>query len=229
MTVKVLIGVPALDRVHTEFAISLASLACESARRGIHIRIEPVIHFTLKNAHAHLVENAQIFGASHLLLVETDNTFPKDTLARLLEHDKDIVGATYLTRSEPHMPMGLTIEGKAPDVTGGGLRQMACIPMGVTLIKMKIFEQMEQPWWREPYMEQVNRFATDDYDFCNRARELGFEVWADATLSMEVGHVGQVTWKLSDDETRAGDPWGRPIAPEGRLSMFVNGPEKSAA
>jgi hypothetical protein len=226
---KVLIGVPALDRVHTEFAISLAALACESARRGIHIRIEPVIHFTIKNAHAHLVENAQAFGATHLFLVETDNAFPKDALARLLAHDKDIVGSTYLTRSEPHVPMGMTTEGRAPDVSGGGLRPMNALPMGVTLIDMAVFGKMEQPWWREPYMAEVNRFATDDYDFCNRARELGFEVWLDATLAMETGHIGQVTWKLSDDAAIAGDPWGRPVSPVGEVNMLVGAPDKSAA
>ena len=47
----------------------------------------------------HFVQQALASGADYLLMIDDDNPIPPETLELLLEDDKDIVGATILSRN----------------------------------------------------------------------------------------------------------------------------------
>ena len=48
-----------------------------------------------------LVRNAIKHGATHIFFIDHDMYFPPDTLRRLIEQDKDIIGAQYNFRQLP--------------------------------------------------------------------------------------------------------------------------------
>ena len=48
----------------------------------------------------HFVQQALASGADYLLMIDDDNPIEPDTLEKLLEDDKDIVGATILSRNQ---------------------------------------------------------------------------------------------------------------------------------
>jgi hypothetical protein len=54
------------------------------------------------DARNHLADVAVnvIDGASHILFLDSDMTFPPDTLQRLLDHKVPIVGADYVKRND---------------------------------------------------------------------------------------------------------------------------------
>lgn len=211
MTPRVLIGIPSLQTVDINFAVRLVGLVSASVQAGIRCNVQPVINFALPNAHNALVELARMDGSTHLMLVETDNTFPHDALVRLLAHDKPIVGATYLQRSAPHWVMGRERDdlSRPIDVTGGGCREVSRLPVGCILIRMDVFDGMADPVWECPWNGRT--FDTDDYAFCDRARAAGHSVWCDCDLSMDVGHMAHIELKLTDNRAVAVDQMRRPL------------------
>ena len=210
MTVRVLIGIPSLQFVDVNFTMRLVGLVTHTMQQGVSTVVQPAVNFALPNAHNMLVEDARRHNCTHLLLLETDNTFPADALLRLLAHDKAIVGATYLMRSAPHWAMGRELDTTRPiDVTGGGCREVSRLPVGCILIRMDVFDALEAPLWECPWNGKT--FETDDYRFCDKARDKGFKVFCDCDLSMEVGHMAWLEMKLTDQPHAAVDAMRQPI------------------
>lgn len=188
----VAIGVPSGDMVHADFAMSLANLCRHSG--------PPFFLINAKSSLVALGRNqcaaaALLAKATHLFFLDTDMVFPTNTLVRLLQHDKDIVGAVYSQRAAPFHPLGVTKEGEHKHVTRG-LHAMKIIPTGCMLIRMSVFSKIPKPWFNT--VADGEQLLGEDYFFCDQARRAGFEVWCDGDLSREVGHIGQKLYKLSE-------------------------------
>lgn len=210
MTARVLIGIPSLQFVDVNFAMRLVGLVTHTMREGVSTVVQPAINFALPNAHNMLIEDARRHNCTHLLLLETDNTFPHDALLRLLAHEKPIVGATYLMRSAPHWAMGRELDITKPiDVTGGGVRAVSRLPVGCILIRMDVFDALAAPVWETPWNGRT--FETDDYQFCDKARAAGFSVFCDCDLSQEVGHMAWLEMKLTDQRAGAVNVMRQPV------------------
>src|SRR5262249_32342936 len=84
-------------------------------------------------------------GASHILFLDSDMTFPPDTLSRLLSHHKPIVGANYCRREE-HNPslLGSDLPNSPPM---GVLKRMFHLPLGLMLIATSVLDKLEPPWF----------------------------------------------------------------------------------
>jgi hypothetical protein len=121
--------------------------------------------------------------------------FPPDTITRLLKRDKDIVGAVYAQRGAPFHPLGVTYEGEHTHVTSG-VRRMKILPTGCLMIRMAVFDTLTKPWFNTRV--EGEKLLGEDYYFCARATEAGFEIWCDGDLSNEVGHIGQKTYYIKD-------------------------------
>jgi len=52
------------------------------------------------------LEYAQKYGAEYVLFIDSDMTFPKDALLKLLVRQVDIIGATYSRRTAPFHFLG---------------------------------------------------------------------------------------------------------------------------
>lgn len=210
MTARVLVGIPSLQFVDVNFAMRLVALVTHTVREGVGCVVQPAINFALPNAHNMLVEDARRHNCSHLLLLETDNTFPHDALLRLLAHDKPIVGASYLMRSAPHWAMGRELDTTKPiDVSSGGVREVSRLPVGCILIRMDVFDALSAPIWETPWNGKT--FETDDYYFCDKARSAGFSVWCDCDLSTEIGHMAWHEMKLTNNPVGAVNHMRQPI------------------
>ncbi len=143
-----------------------------------------------------LVKRALAQGATHLLCLDADMTFPMDAAHRLLRWDVPIVGCNYIRKAEPFTPTACGLDGK-PVYSGGqhgadarGLKGVRHLGFGVILIKAEVFQALPQPWFLMPYAEDQGRFTGEDVYFCHLARSRGFDVFVDHDLSREVGHVG---------------------------------------
>lgn len=188
----VALGIPSGDMLHTDFAMALAML-CQS----------PGAPIFLLNARSSLVPlgrnqcvaAAQIMKATHLLFLDTDMVFPADTLARLLAHDKDIVGATYSQRMPPFHPLCVNENGEHAHLTRG-LARMRLMPTGCLLIRLAVFDALDKPYFR--LAVEAEQLRGEDYHFCESARAAGFEIWCDGDLSKEIGHVGQKIYHIGD-------------------------------
>jgi len=192
---KVLVGIPALDMVSTDFAMSLAALMSRKAyekRLGkaqvVDLALACCRGSLIMHSRNKLTQQALDCGASHILFLDSDMTFPPDTLDRLIAHRVPIVGADYVNRVAPHALNG------TPDATlpaKGALAPMLTLPFGCILIDLKTLRGMSRPWFK--YLEGAGDHDTQSEDtfFSNSARRLGHTIWCDTNLTRELGHVGQ--------------------------------------
>jgi hypothetical protein len=160
-----------------------------------------------------LAEAALENGCDYVLWIDADMRFPKNTIERLLAHDKDIVGVNATTRAVPVGPtaknLKIDLEKKENHwysvVSKGktGIERVTAIGCGVMLVKRKVFEETPKPWF---YFYEIpgGRTLGEDVHFCIAAHDAGFETWVDHDLSLEIGHIGQYTYSWSDfkDESK---------------------------
>jgi hypothetical protein len=119
---------------------------------------------------------------------DDDMIFPGDTIAKLLSHGKEIVGASYLRRTEPHDLLGLPEGSSVQGFTG--ISPFKRLPAGCLLVKRDVFDKVG----RWTLTEELG----EDVFFCERAREAGYTVWCDLDLTREVKHVAE---KILEAET----------------------------
>lgn len=127
-------------------------------------------------------------GADWLLWLDADQTFPANTLERLLAAGKDVVGCNYPRREDPTGPTAANIvNGETRHVwttlekaQGGVLEEVSALGFGCILTSARAMRAVEAPQFRG---------ELEDYYFCERAKEAGFDIWCDHPLSMHIGHV----------------------------------------
>jgi hypothetical protein len=143
-------------------------------------------------------------GASHVLFLDADMTWPEDLIAKMIRHhDKGIVGGVYCLKQAPYWPVALdrpVINDTtynvdyhyAPHVLNGTeLVRVDLVGMGCTLIPMRVTRAFTRPWFE--YMpDNIGLPAiTEDVAFCARAAAVGCPIWVDPTI--DCGHIGQHT------------------------------------
>jgi hypothetical protein len=205
----IMIGVVSGDMVHADFAFCLTQLFGDLLSRGYNSGVGNIKATLIDQGRNMVVREALRAGCSHLLCIDSDMAFPPDAAARLLSHDKDIVGVTYCTRRAPfllvHHNFGFdellrTLEQDS------GIYKVKSLPCGMMLIKMSVFKAMletgnvpvdsrGQHCW---FASNIIKEEGEDVAFCRLARKHGFDVWLDVDLSRAVRHCGQHYYSIDD-------------------------------
>lgn len=167
-------------------------------------------------------------GADYLLWLDDDMRFPPDVLLRLLNHRQDIVGANYCTRGTPARFVGFKRVGSDNEDGGDrcltlpnstGLEAVDALGFGCILIRKEVFLRTEYPWFQNRWDAPRGRFVGEDVHFCLAAKEAGFQTYVDHDLSKEIGHEGQLEYRvehaqvfLETDAIEAANPLPEPHA-----------------
>ena len=195
MLPRVAIAVPSGSMVHAGFAIALANLCATS--RDVPIQLTSVRSSIIAVARNNAVDEARRFAADYLLFLDSDMEFPPTTLLRLLLHNRDVVGATYVKRVPPFSIIGAAL-GVQPDPVPRGLLAMERMPTGCLLIKMSVFETLARPYFRFGINPASGDIIGEDFHFCDDVRRAGVRLWCDAELTQEMVHLGERAYRLSD-------------------------------
>lgn len=125
-----------------------------------------------------LVKKAVDRGCTHLLFLDSDMSFEKDSVLKLLKRNKPIIGANYHKRK---LPLEATVQN--PKKTTG-LTTCDAVATGFMLIDLSIIPSLKEPWffWGKGG-------TSEDFWFCRLAREAGYKVWVD--FAVPVGHIGE--------------------------------------
>lgn len=127
-----------------------------------------------------------------LAFIDSDMTFPKDALVRLVEHLKnpevDIVTAVAYRKVPNFEPcIFKKAEGNNPtyhhigDWPKDRLFEIDACGSAFIVIRREVFKAMAKPWYR------YSDFLSEDLNFCRTARDYGFRIWCDP--SIQIGHV----------------------------------------
>lgn len=141
-----------------------------------------------------LIADWVIKGFDYLFSVDHDIILQKDSLMKLLSHDKDLCAGVYRQRLEPQTLEIYDMNYKNINTVNGNLIQIGACGFGCTLIKKRVFQQIKYPQFEyHPALDHKNTFS-EDIDFCKKANNLGFKLYADT--SVICGHIGQKTFEV---------------------------------
>ena len=196
---KVLIAVPCGDQVAAGFAQDLATLYAFTtyARPDTELALYFLRGTYLPRARAGLVQAAIDRCASHILWLDSDMRFPKDTLLRLLAHGRSIVAANYPTRTAPIVPTA--VDGQRLEVferVDVVLQDVKYCGMGCMLTATDVFLTIGKPWFAVGYNRGADDYAGEDVFFCQKARENNYSILIDPALSEQVRHVGSFEYGM---------------------------------
>lgn len=196
---KIMLAVPCMDQVPVPFCQSLAMLQkvgeCTLAMKA------GSLIYTSRND---LATNAVQSDMDYVFWMDSDMSFPPDTLVRMMEtlqkHDLDILTGLYFRRVPPYSPVLFdqlemrrniccwsefkSIPDELFEVGGCGF--------GCVLMKTEVFLSVQS--------KHGNMFAPignngEDIAFCIRARDCGYKIWCDPSIIC--GHVG---YSVVDDK-----------------------------
>lgn len=144
------------------------------------------------SARTFCVKDAIKNRATHVFFIDSDMTFPPDTLDRLLAHNKDIVTVEYSRRQLPPSPVTHPLEERSETE----LYKAARIGGGCLLIKLDVFNHIAKPWFNFGRNSEGEVVMGEDTWFANTARDAGYDVWIDPTI--KVGHVGEYVYNMEN-------------------------------
>lgn len=196
----VAICIPVMDKPHMIFSQSLAQMMYQCGRFGTPTALIHQGGSLITRARNQILEQVEKFEAEGsniewLFWLDSDMVFPQYTLHALMQHQRDIVGCTYVRRSPPFDVHGKTLEGKPRDVTNEKLVELSALPTGCLLVRREVFRSLKKPYFRTLFREETPEKPAleygEDYVFCSMARTAGYRIWLDAHLSKEIGHIAE--------------------------------------
>lgn len=190
---KVAIGFPLVDdRVPVGF---FTSFSCMEKPREYTLLMPKFPHGpysgSIADARNSLVEQAQMEGARYLLMLDTDQVYPPETLTKLLSHKVDVCGVRVHRRWMPFDPIFLRGDiGSYKSVSeeemySGDLIDVDATGTGCLLFDMTVFDKVDYPWFKLDI--QDNKPVGEDIYFCSKARKAGVRICVDTAI--EVGHL----------------------------------------
>lgn len=191
-TVSIL--VPSRDMVHSHFAYSLSRLIKTSIENGLNVFTFFDSSTILLNQRESLIELAKDSNSDYVLWLDSDMVFPSTTILRLLEHNQDIVGCNYMKRTHPIKSVSYTdvndwnswVKMEPKDE----LVEVEAVGLGCILMKTNVFNQLHKPYFEFRYKTDTNDWYGEDYVLMEKLRDLGYKIYIDTLLSMDVKHMG---------------------------------------
>jgi hypothetical protein len=160
--------------------------------------------------------------STHILFIDVDILDPQISLhiERMLSHDEAIVGGFYPKKDEKKLTWCCNALPERPTPDARGLMSLRHIGTGFLLIKREVFDQMmfhgndilyyedetDRVLWdffdmpRKVDAGGKRRKISEDWHFCNTARELGYKVYGDTHVTLM--HIGTAVFPLQHQADR---------------------------
>jgi hypothetical protein len=205
------VALPAYDfKVSLKLAISLARLAQMAPQHGVDIQIGSICGCSVvSRARNLLAQDLLDSKCTDLIFIDSDINFEAEDVFRLMAWTSDprkgIVAGVPRTRSTTKTYIATLDydENRELTMNGMGLVRAQRVATAFMMVRREVFVTLDaaHPEWRYyderskrtvpcvfDFMKTDEGYIGEDYLFCDRAREQGFEVWVDP--SIKLGHMG---------------------------------------
>ena len=163
--------------------------------------------FPLDLSRNRLASRALDLGATHVLFLDADMTFPAGLVEKLLDVGAPVSAALYFKKAPPFTPVPSMLDvPEDPQLMRPitlpeppGIVECDVVGMGATLIRREVFEKIEKPWFAYDIHRRSGEMSvTEDVTFCIKARAAGFRIACDTRITC--GHlrwetVGPAHWE----------------------------------
>ena len=207
-----MLGLPTYDfKISAKLAISLASFCVQAQQHGVDIQICNISGCSVVSRVRNLI--ASDFLASDctdLMFIDSDINFNAEDIFRLMAWNSDpkkgIVAGIPVARKKGKVYISTldTDDNEHIFMDKMGLVRAKRVATAFMIIRREVFEKLKDahPEWVYHDEKKVGdemiaffdfalkdgNYIGEDFLFCDRARELGFEVWIDPTIKL--GHMG---------------------------------------
>jgi len=196
--VKILLAILYTQFVETECWKSLIGMA---KPEGCAIEIRTYAKYSAAQGRNIAAKDAVNGGFDYLMFVDSDQTLPPQTLARLLAMDGDVrLAWTMMALGSPDT--NIAIFNKKPEQEFGhfSFYAVGTLPkeifecdgggLAISLIKTDLFKELEYPYFR--YIEYANGdVLSEDLNFCLTVKGLGKSIKCDPAV--RAGHIKHIT------------------------------------
>jgi hypothetical protein len=147
---------------------------------------------------------------THILFIDADIVFTANHVKLLLCNDVDVVGGLYPKKAEGQIQWVCNALPHRPEADERGLLPLKHIGTGFLMVKRAVLQKMldtyrdemsyleaeidTQRWDFFPMRIIENRYISEDWFFCDRARALGYTVYGDTKVILR--HLGTVQFPL---------------------------------
>lgn len=147
---------------------------------------------TLRND---IVEKALAEKCTHLIVMDVDQIYPVNTIAKLLSHRLPIVGCRVHRRYPPFDSLMLRIEKVNENVNSyisvedweeDSLVEVDATGGGCIMYDTSIFRKLPRPWFRFRKQGEGQNVG-EDIGFCQDLKAAGYKIYVDSSL--ECGHL----------------------------------------
>jgi len=152
-----------------------------------------------------IVIDALKLNCSHLIMMDTDQVYPVNTIPKLLSHKLPIVGCLVHRRYPPFDP--LLMKGKLNEYEtikeweDGELLEVDATGTGCLMFDMRVFRNMPAPWFRFKPNPDLKKggIIGEDIGLCSDLKDAGYKIYVDT--SIKCGHLSTMviedrTWRL---------------------------------
>lgn len=192
-------------------AFSAYAIPQEQADLGINLVSGTYVHAARQDMLEAMLANR----VTHILWLDTDMRFPKDSLVRLIEHKKDVVGINYAKRTG--LPTDFvaikTLDWKnennskrlETNESSTGLEEVDSMGMGMVLMRTAAIIKALPPltkddWFWFERLYPTRRMVGEDVYFFRHLNRKGIKLWVDHDLSKQCRHIGQFEYEVSHAE-----------------------------
>jgi hypothetical protein len=204
-SLSILLAVPSMGSWHEEFGKSLSNLTTYFQNTKIgqfksqQLHVMSMRGSILPNLRLTALLAAREKNVDYMLWVDSDQSFPRETLHWLIGRQLDVVGANIATKTMPTLPTARRkpVPGEPAfgalvytDEDSRGVEQVWRIGCGLTLMSRKVIQALPNDCFTMRYKPDVQRYQGEDWEMCEAIERLGFEIYIDHELSKRVGHHG---------------------------------------
>lgn len=197
---RILIGIPTAKNIEVETFKAIYDLEIPE---GYEVDFQYFYGYNIdqvRNLIAHWTLNYD-----YLFSVDSDIAFERDTLKKLLAHNVDIVSGLYIQRRPgahvlelyEHNSHGGVSNIPYGNIKDRGLVEIAGCGFGCVLVKSEVFRVVGYPQFEYHSALDHAHTISEDNDFCRKARDKGFRVWADT--SIQCRHIGSFTFTIDNN------------------------------
>lgn len=160
---------------------------------------------------------------THMMWIDDDIGWKPEDIMFLLMHDKDIIGGSYPKKTYPiqvtHNPLK-----NSKGYEDKRLQEVKAIPTGFMMLSRKLCEDMAKHYehlkftfgdsqdypyidvfgcslYHDPKNPELTKdtsgyYLTEDYAFCQRARDIGYSIYLSKKIALS--HTGEHTFEFAD-------------------------------
>lgn len=167
---------------------------------------------------------------THFMFIDADIEFQPESIFKMLMEDVDIISGAYPKKC---LPIAYNINLEPETMIRGPIYTVDTAATGFLMYKRKVWQDLvnKHPEWKyvddiglgkeyeqflysvfDCYIDDKGHYLSEDWAFCRRAKELGYQIWCDSRVLLN--HTGTYTFKGDTSLVALKMPEPKPIITE---------------